>query len=121
MNNTNKGGRPSAMTEETLRKLETAFSYGLSDREACLQAGIGTTTLYNYCHENPGFRERKELLKLQPTIKAKYIVAEALDNGDLKTALWYLERKARDEFSTRIESELSGSGSVIIVDDLGTE
>ncbi|WP_230334267.1 hypothetical protein [Streptococcus suis] len=34
----NKGGRPTKMTQGTVKKLEEAFLRGLSDEEACLYA-----------------------------------------------------------------------------------
>jgi hypothetical protein len=76
---------------------------GLTDLEACLYADIGTTTLYNYCEENPEFRERKEELKQHPTAKARLNVTEAIENGNEDLSKWWLERKARDEFSTKQE------------------
>lgn len=114
-----KGGRPTVMTAETIGKLEYAFSRGLSDREASLYADINPDTLYEYCKKHPEFSERKELLKEQPKMKAKLILADRLDDQDDKVAEWYLERKARDEFSTKQEISGSLSGAVQIVDDLG--
>ena len=97
----NKVGRPTVMTETVLEKLTYAFSKGLSDREACLYADINPDTLYNYCKAHPEFAERKELLKEQPKIKAKFNITEQIDNGDSEMSKWYLERKAKDEFSTK--------------------
>lgn len=114
----NKGGRPSVMTKEVLQKLEAGFSSGLSDREACLYADISESTLYNYCQKEPEFLERKELLKEQPKMRARLIVCKAIEDGDLKAAQWYLERKARDEFSTRQEQNLSMGSPVTIIDDM---
>lgn len=98
-----KVGRPTVMTEEVVDKLTYAFSKGLSDREACLYVGISTTTLYDYCNDNPDFAERKELLKEQPKIKAKMNICEALEYKDVDISKWYLERRAKDEFSTKQE------------------
>ena len=102
-------GRPTVMTEEVLQKLEFAFMRGLTDVEACLYADIATSTLYNYGKENPEFLERKEELKKHPTAQAKLNVYEAIENKDVDVSKWYLERKAKDEFSTKqtIDGELS--------------
>jgi hypothetical protein len=98
-----KVGRPTVMTEDVLQKLEYAFMRGLTDVEACLYADIGTTTLYNYCEENPEFRERKEELKKNPVVQAKLNVFEAIESKDIDMSKWYLERRAKDEFSTKQE------------------
>ena len=112
----NKVGRPTVMTEEVLQKLEYAFMRGLPDVEACLIAGIGTTTLYNYCEENPNFRERKEELKQHPTAKARLNVTEAIENGNEELSKWWLERKAKNEFSTK--QTIDGDIKVSRLEDL---
>lgn len=99
----NKSGRPTKMTSDTLAKLEQAFSLGCSDLEACIFADIHPTVLYRFQERNPEFRERKEMLKQKLVLKARNVIAQALENKDENTAKWYLERKARDEFSTKQE------------------
>lgn len=112
----NKVGRPTVMTENVLRKLEYAFMRGLPDREACDYADIGTTTLYDYCKENPEFAERKETLKQHPTAKARLNVTEAIENGDVDLSKWWLERKRKDEFS--LKQEINADVSVTKLEDL---
>lgn len=107
-------GRPTVMTEETLKKLTFAFSKGLSDEEASLFAEITPQTLYNYCHANPEFFERKELLKNKPKMQAKLNISENIENGDVDTSKWYLERKAKNEFSTKQETAIEGAVPVVI-------
>ena len=99
-------GRKTIMTPEIINKLEQAFSLGCSDVEACLFANIGKSTLYNYQNEHPEFVERKEQLKESLVLKARNVIATALNNDDENTAKWYLERKKKAEFSTR--QELTG-------------
>lgn len=95
-----KRGRPTKMTQGTLRKLEELFVRGLSDEEACLLANIGTTTLYDYCKENPEFSERKELLKQRVKIRAKLNISKVIEDGDTDLSKWYLERRDND-FKTK--------------------
>lgn len=114
-----KAGRPTVMTDAVLRKLEHGFSCGLSDREACLYADIWPSTLYEYCENHPEFSERKELLKEQVKMQAKLNLASSISSGDEKASEWYLERKAKDEFSTKTEVSGTIAGAVQIVDDLG--
>lgn len=104
-----KVGRPTVMTKEMLDKLEMLFAKGLTDREACLIADINPSTLYNYCNDHPDFLERKELLKEKVKIQAKLNIAEAIEKKDIDNSKWYLERKAKDEFSAKqmIEADLN--------------
>lgn len=99
-------GRPIAITEEVLRKLEEAFLIGATDKEACLVANIGMSTLYDYCQANPEFADRKEELKDTPKYKARKNIVDAIDKGDKTISQWYMERKVKNEFAQR--QELTG-------------
>lgn len=104
-----KTGRPSKITRETIRKLEEGFTRGLNDREACLYADISASVLYSYCEMVPSFYERKELLKESVKLIAKMNIERAIKKGDKPISQWYLERKAKDEFSIRTETQTSGN------------
>lgn len=108
MTKKNQGGRPTVMTESTINKLEQGFMLGLTDREACLYADISHQTLYDYCKKYPEFTDRKEMLKEQPKMRAKMNIANDIDKGDISTSKWYLERKAKNEFSATQGIEHSG-------------
>lgn len=97
-------GRPSVMTEEVLGKLEEAFKYGATDKEACVYADIAPATLYKYQEENPEYSERKDQLKKLPIFTARKSVVDKLPR-DADLALKFLERKRKKEFSTRVEEQ----------------
>lgn len=106
-------GRPTKMTDDTIKKLEEAFALGCSDGEACFYADISKQTLYTYQKDHPEFIDRKEALKERPILMARQSVIKGLvEDHDL--ALKYLERKKKDEFSLR--SELAGVKGQPLVD-----
>ena len=88
-----KAGRPTVMTPEVVSKLEEGFTYGFTDAEACLYAGITKPALYEYCKKHPNFTDRKETLKKQPNMLAKRTIYDKLADNDDTTAKWQLERK----------------------------
>lgn len=100
--------RPKKLTKEVVQKLEWAFARGLNDRLACIYADISTSTLYDYCKKNPEFSERKELLKDTPEMNAKINLAEKIAEGDMELSKYFLERKCKNEFSTKQEVHVSG-------------
>lgn len=110
-------GRPTVMTPEVVNKLEQAFSMGCSDLEACLFADISKQTLYDYQAKNPKFTDRKAMLKERLVLKARTVIAEALNKKDENTAKWYLERKRKDEFSTKVENEHTGGLNIMVPDE----
>ena len=87
------GGRPIKMTPDVIQKLEAAFIAGCTDLEACCYADVSKSTLYDYCQVNPEFSERKETLKNQPIMQARFIIQDALTTGDLNTANRVVDRK----------------------------
>ena len=117
-------GRPSVMTKEVVEKLEWAFRRGFTDEEASFHAEIDKQTLYNYCHANPNFSTRKEILKRSLIIKSKELLAESIEGGDINNGKWLLERKAKDEYSLRQETtgkdgkDLNPDTITLLVDDI---
>lgn len=89
-------GRPKAIDDETLTKLEQAFAIGCTDEEAACFADINVRTLYRYCQENPEFAERRDVLKQKPVLKARATIDKNLHDPDV--AKWLLEKKKRNEF-----------------------
>lgn len=114
-------GRPTEMTPEKILLLEQAFSLGCSDLEACLHADIGKTTLYNFQQKHPEFAERKAMLKDKLVLKARTVIADALNKKDKETAKWYLEKKKKDEFGNRTEITGADGGSISFSQDVDIE
>lgn len=112
MTKKNSVGRPTKMTKELIGKLEDAFSRGYTDTQACIHANIACSTLYDYCNLYPEFSERKEELKANPVLLAKNNIYDKIVEGDKDVSKWYLERKAKDEFSTRSEVTGKDGGAI---------
>lgn len=109
-----KGGRPTIMTEETVKKLEEVFAMGGSDVEACYYANISRQTLYTYQEKHPEFVDRKEALKNKPILKARQTVVQSLN--DPNYAFKYLERRKKDEFGDNIDITTGGESINQILD-----
>ena len=60
-------------------------------------------------HDNPDLEDLKVSLASDLLSMAKGTIAEALREGDIKTAKWYAERKGADEFSTKQAVALEGA------------
>ena len=89
-----KGGRPTKMTDECVQKLEHAFSLGCTDLEACMYADISQRTLYKYQEDCEGFLHRKEVLKSNPFMKAREVLYNALVvDADVMVANKMIDRK----------------------------
>ena len=95
--------RPKVINDTLLAKLEYAFKRGYSNAEACLHANIDEATLYRYFKDHEEFSKKSKVLKSNMLLKAKEIVNDRIEEKDLDTAKWYLERRNKDEFSPRTD------------------
>lgn len=103
-------GRPTVVTQQVVQKLEHAFAYDSTVEEACLYGGIARATYYNFVKEYPEFLDRIEQLREAAILVLRQTVL-AKAEWDADTALKYLERKRRVEFSLR--TEVAHSGEVV--------
>lgn len=108
--------RPTAMTDEVLRKLDEAFALGCSDVEACIYADIAPSTLYLYQKDNEEFSERKAQLKETPVLAARTTVVNSLKN-DVNSAWKYLERKD-STLNPKSEIDITSKGEQIVTGDI---
>lgn len=74
----NKGGRPSEMSEEKIKKLEEAFSLDCTIKEACFYADISHQTYYDWLERKPELVERFEALRENPVLIARTTVVNKM-------------------------------------------
>jgi len=96
-------GRNHKLNSDVLAKLDAAFLMGHSDEEACIIAQIHPATLYRYCKRHEHYASKKELFKQNPKLIARRNIMKGLQDGNIELSKWYLERKAKDEFSPKQE------------------
>ena len=109
-------GRPKAITEIKVRKLEEAFALGCTDVEACLFADVKSRTLYDYLKAHPDFSQRKAELKKTPVLLARTMVVKDIQT-DSALALKFLERRQKSEFAPLTRTELSGRVKIELTDE----
>lgn len=92
-------GRPTVFDYDTVRKLEQAFAIGSTVEEACSVSGVSRSAYYKKLEDDSYFMDKMERAKLFMVIQARLTVCNAIRKGDVKTSMWYLERKLKEEFS----------------------
>lgn len=109
--------KPKVIDDETWTYLVEAYENGLSDREAAViitkktQKLVTADDLAKLRKDFPKVDELKNHLEVAQRAEAKLVVSDAIRSGKVKTAQWYLERKASDEFSTK--SAMAFEGAVV--------
>lgn len=114
--------KPKDVDDATWKSVIEAWENGLSDREACFRASKHNETITleeikGWLKANPKLAELKTMLESDLRSVAKDTVATSLREGDVKTAKWYLERKAADEFSTKQAVAFEGAVIELSIED----
>lgn len=91
-------GRPTVITESVVAKLTEAFQLGANDTSACEYAQIDRSTFYRHLKGNPDFATKIKATKREIEYQARAALRNAIEAGDIKTSMWWLEKKAREEF-----------------------
>lgn len=93
--NSNKSiGRPTKMTPWVVRKLEDAIKFGATVSEACYLSGISREMFYQHYRSDQEFSDKIENARSFLEVKAKHNLTVAILDGDLKTSLWLLDKRA---------------------------
>ena len=90
---------------ELIRSLEHYFKLGYSLNKACELAGIPTSTAHDIINENESLRINMHAMQNLVTTKARQAVVQKIEDGDVTTAKWWLERKEPSEFQGRQKVE----------------
>jgi hypothetical protein len=89
----NKVGRPTSLTEETLAKLEEIFKLGGKVPSACAYAKINPATYYRAIKESEEIYNRLTTAQNYAIIAARQVVvASILKDRDVNTSKWYIEK-----------------------------
>lgn len=94
-----KVGRPSVITPEAVQKLEAALAAGFGINAACYFSGVSRSVYYERKATDKEFSDKMRLAEEWSTYKARQVILNAINEGNVKVAMWYLERKARAEFA----------------------
>lgn len=90
----NLGGRPTAITDDVVRKLEDIFKIGGTVSEACNYAGISRETYYYRVERDPGFLTKMQAAMQYSDVVAKNLVVDSIvKKKDLNSAKWWLEKR----------------------------
>lgn len=95
--------------------LKQGFYRDYTVEQACLYAGINKDTFYDWRKACTEFAHQMDMAKNTLKIIAKDNISGQIRRGDMKTTRWWLERRLKDEFSTRNESDIdiTSNGSTL--------
>lgn len=94
--------------EIVIAKCKEVWAIGGNNAEAAFYTEISETSLCRYLQTHPELDEIRKRLLEKPILKARQEVVKGLE-GNPEFSLKYLERKRKDEFSTKQDIEVGGS------------
>lgn len=105
----NKGGRPTKLTDDTVKKLESIFKVGGTIEEATSYAGITRQSYYNYVENDDAFLTKMEAAQHFADVVAKNVVVDAIvKDKDISTARWWLEkRQFKEDKNTNVAVQVN--------------
>jgi hypothetical protein len=99
------------ITPGQMKRVEEAWGYEWPDTKACDYAGITIGKLRTVYEKDPELRKKRDILKSQGKYIAKKNVVESLQDGDIQTTRWFLERRDRD-YSNKTQVDVNVTHSL---------
>lgn len=117
--------KPKKLKDATWRAIISAWENGASDKEVSLilvKEGkkvdhLSATEVHQLYSTDKKVCDLKEMLNYDLVNAARQNIAKAVKKGDVKSAKWYLERKAADEFSTKQAVAFEGAVIELSIED----
>jgi len=109
-------GRPTKYTPPTVAKITDALRGGNTRRASCAAAGIDQTTFANWLKEYSDFSYAVEKAEGEAELRNLAVIQDATKTT-WQAAAWWLERKHKAEWSSRVEQTgADGSPVKVIVE-----
>jgi len=112
-------GRTKKEKEAILRSLKPLLERGTSTLKACEYLGISYSTVTDYILKYEWFAMEIKQYKARRLIEAETLLMDAMmKNKDVSTAKWLLERIDKNRYSTKNNTEISGTVNIALPVDL---
>ena len=109
-------GRPTKYNEEVVQRITQALRSGNTRRASCGYAGISEDTFAVWMKNNADFSDAIKKAECDAEVRNVAIIQKAADTT-WQAAAWWLERKHKAEWSSRVEQTgADGSPVKVIVE-----
>lgn len=101
-----KATRP--LNQDTEKLILGYIARGLTQKEALFLAGnISMSNWQAYRKVHGITQEMLDMIKHKPSMKAKMVVVQDIEEGNPASAKWWLEHKESQEFNTKVEQAVT--------------
>lgn len=95
-------GRPTKYSPEVVKRITDALRGGNTRRAACAAGSISQDTLAVWLRENPDFSDAVEKAEGEAELRNLAVIQDATKTT-WQAAAWWLERKHKQDWSSRVE------------------
>jgi hypothetical protein len=107
--------RPSKYTDEVVTRICDALRAGNTRRAACAYGCISQDSLAVWLKTKPHFADAIKKAEGDAEVTNLAIIQKAAHDGTWQAAAWWLERKLKADWSTRIETTGADGSPVRVV------
>jgi len=107
--------RPSKYTDEAVTRICDALRAGNTRRAACAYGCISQDTLAVWLKTKPHFTDAVKKAEGDAEVTNLAIIQKAAHDGTWQAAAWWLERKHKADWSTRVETTGADGSAVRVV------
>jgi hypothetical protein len=109
-------GRPTKYTEQNVNRILDALRGGNTRRASCAAGNISQDTFANWLREHSAFSDAVEKAEGEAELRNLAVIQDATKTT-WQAAAWWLERKHKQEWSSRVEQTgADGSPVKVIVE-----
>lgn len=99
--------------DQIISDLKQAFMRDFTDEQAFRYANISNDTYYRWKNLSEEFVEEMDKAKDFIATAARKNITNRVAKGDTEVSKWWLERRERDAYSTRTQSDITSLGQSI--------
>ena len=104
------------LTDKVVSDLKAGLQRDFTIEQACHYARINVDTYYEWLKLSDEFAEEMAIAKTDFLRRAKKVLVDAIERGDGELALKVLERREKESYSTKTETEITGKdGGPILI------
>ena len=107
-------GRPTKYNKEVVQRITQALRAGNTRRASCAYAGISEDTLAVWLKDIPEFSDAIKKAEGDAEVRNVAIIQKAADTT-WQAAAWWLERKHKAEWSSRVEQTGADGQAVKVI------
>jgi predicted transcriptional regulator len=96
--------------KKVIEALEPYLKLGYSVNKSCEIVGIAQSTVQTWIDKENELRLKIASWQVEPDHEARKVIVQSIKEGKVDDAKWWAERREKQDFSTRTETDVTTKG-----------